>query len=173
MKQQGVTLVELLMVLVIGAILLGIGVPGYGYFLGKSRLAGVTNELVGALNLARSEAIKRGVRVTLCKTAAADAADPSCDSGAGWQQGWLVFIDRGVAGIRDADDRILWVRSGATSDVSVTVTNFTHYASYLPSGVSQGADHLATGSFHLCLEGTRRSIILNRIGRIRLARGDC
>jgi type IV fimbrial biogenesis protein FimT len=173
MNQQGLTLVELLVTLAIGAILLGIGVPSYGYFVNHSRMVGLTNEIVGALNLARSEAIKRGVRVSLCTTTDFESADPYCESGTGWENGWIVFVDRGVVGVRDADDQILWKKQGSTPNITVKTANFTDYASYLPSGVSQGASYLATGHFYVCLPDAGRQIIINRVGRIRLENNVC
>ena len=173
MRQRGMTLVELLVTVTISAILLGIGLPGYGYFVNQSRLVGLTNEMVGALNFTRSEAIKRGVRVTMCTTSGAGAAGPACESGTGWEQGWLIFVDGGVTGVKDAGDQILWVKSQPTPNIAVLPSNFTDYASYLPSGVSEGEDHLATGHFLVCLSGTGRLIKLNRIGRIRVESKAC
>ena len=174
MKQAGVTLVELLTVLAIGLILLGIGIPGYAYLMNQSRLMGLTNELVAALSLARSEAIKRGVRVTVCKSGNAEAATPACDAGADWLHGWLVFVDRGVAGQIDESDELLRVQqSHPNSQASITPTNFSAYVSYLPSGVSQGPNHLPNGTFHICLAGEKRKVVLNSTGRIRTEKASC
>jgi type IV fimbrial biogenesis protein FimT len=174
MKQAGVTLVELLTVMAIGVILLGIGMPGYAYLMNQSRLSGLTNELVAALNLARSEAVKRGVRVTVCKSGNAEAESPICDPDADWLHGWLVFVDRGVAGQLDESDQLLRVQqSHPTSQASITPTNFSAYVSYLPSGVSQGPDHLPNGTFHICLAGEKRKVVLNSTGRIRTEKGSC
>jgi type IV fimbrial biogenesis protein FimT len=52
------------------------------------------NEFLHALYLARSEAIKRGQTVSICKTL--DGA--SCSERGDWNSGWLVFVDL------DADD---------------------------------------------------------------------
>ena len=82
MERRGFTLVELLIVLAVGSILLAIAIPGYAFLVNASRLATVTNDLVTVLHLARSEAIKRGVRVTVCKTGNAGAATPADHAGA-------------------------------------------------------------------------------------------
>lgn len=60
---SGFTLIELLVTLAVAAILLAIGVPGLRNILLTNRLATTANEVVAALNLARSEAIKRNARV--------------------------------------------------------------------------------------------------------------
>jgi type IV fimbrial biogenesis protein FimT len=175
MKQRGLTLVELLTIVAISVILLTMGVPGYAYFLNQNRLAGVTNELVTSLNLARSEAIKRGVRVTLCKSANAMDEYPVCAPETSWLEGWLVFVDRGMVGQLDGTDKILWVqndRPNAQASISVS-NNFNTYASYLPSGVSQGSNHLPNGTFNICIAGQKRRVILNSTGRIKIAKETC
>jgi type IV fimbrial biogenesis protein FimT len=173
MKQVGVTLVELLTTIAVFSILLGIAVPGYGFLVNNSRLAAMTNQLSGTLSYARSEAIKRGVRVSLCKSASANSSTPTCETAVGWQDGWLVFVDHGVVGEFEGTDRLLSVQSHKPDNIAVSTTNFSTYASYLPSGVSQGPTHLATGSFHLCLAGNKRSLIINSTGRVRLVSGVC
>lgn len=175
MGNRGFTLVELLVTLAIGAILLAIAIPGYAFFLNASRLTAVTNDLVTALHLTRSEAIKRGMRVTACKTSNPMADLPTCDSAANWQQGWLVFVDGGTRGVIDEDDAVLRVQGSASSvEITVAGTNFSHFVSYLPSGVSQGQNGgLANGTLRVCVAGNRRDIIINSTGRPRLSSNIC
>ena len=173
MDRRGFTLVELLVVLAVGSILLAIAVPGYGYLLSAGRLTTLTNDLVAALHLARSEAIKRGTRVTLCKTGSAAAASPSCDTTINWQQGWLVFVDGGTRGVVDPGDAVVWVRDRTSGEATITTSNYGSYISYLPNGKSQGMNNLANGYFHICVAGNRRDIIVNTTGRPRLASSTC
>ena len=173
MNRRGFTLVELLVVLAVGLILLAIAIPGYGYLLNAGRLTTVTNDLVAALHLARSEAIKRAMRVTLCKTSSAAAATPSCDTAASWQQGWLVFVDGGTRGVIDSNDVLLWVQDRVSSQASITTSNYGSFVSYLPNGVSQGSNGLANGTLRICVAGNRRDIIINTTGRPRLSSSTC
>jgi len=173
MNERGVTLVELLVVLAVGAILLTIAIPGYAFLVNASRLTAVTNDLVTVLHLARSEAIKRGTRVTVCKTSDAMAATPVCDTAATWQQGWLMFVDSGIRGVIDLDDVLLRVQGSAPLAATITTSNYNSYASYLPSGRSQGSNGLANGTLRVCVAGVRRDIIINSTGRIRLATNTC
>ena len=133
----------------------------------------MTNDLVAAFHLARSEAIKRGMRVTVCKTSNAVAEMPACDGTATWQQGWLVFVDNGARGVIDASDSILRVQGRAHSVVNITNNNYSRYISYRPNGLSQGSNGLANGTISVCVEGNRRDIIVNITGRPRLSSGIC
>ncbi|MHB1215030.1 MAG: GspH/FimT family pseudopilin [Thiobacillus sp.] len=173
MASRGFTLVELLVVLAVGASLLTIAIPGYAFLVNSSRLAAVTNNLVTALHLARSEAIKRGTRVTVCKTSNAMAVMPSCDAAASWQQGWIVFVDGGTRGVVDSGDMLLRVQDRVSPAVTITTgTNYGSFISYRPSGISQGSNG-ANGTVHVCVAGTRRDIIINNTGRIRLDSNTC
>jgi type IV fimbrial biogenesis protein FimT len=173
MDRRGFTLVELLVVLAVGSILLAIAVPGYAFLVNNSRLAVVTNDLVTALHLARSEAIKRGVRVTVCKSGSAIAVTPTCDATASWQHGWLVFVDGGTRGVIDSGDILLRVQDRVSNETTITTRNYSRFISYLPSGVSQGSNGLANGTIRVCVEGSRRDIIINSTGRPRLSSNTC
>jgi type IV fimbrial biogenesis protein FimT len=171
MRQTGVTLVEWVVVLGICAILFAIAAPGYAYFVRINRLAAATNELVTTLQLARSEAVKRATRVTVCKSSNPMDVQPSCNAAAAWEEGRVVFVDNGTRGLIDGTDQILHVRGPA--DISYTTSNYSAYISYLSPGTSQGSNGLANGSFSLCHEGELRKVILNTTGRIRLEKGTC
>lgn len=80
----GFTLIELMIALAIAAILLAIAVPSYSGSRLNSQLRASTNELIGSINLARSEAIKAGATVTLC------ASSDGATCGGAWNQGWVV-----------------------------------------------------------------------------------
>ena len=173
MDERGFTLVELLVVLVVGTILLTIAIPGYAILVNAGRLTGVTNDLVTALHLARSEAIKRGIRVTICKSASVMDPTPTCDPAANWQQGWLIFVDGGTKGAIDSGDTVLWTQDSASATVSITTSNYNSHISYLPSGRSQGSNGLANGTIRVCVAGKRRDIIINATGRPRLSDNIC
>ena len=173
MGWRGFALVELLAVLAVGAILLTIAIPCYAFLVNGSRLTVVTNDLVTALHLARSEAIKRGMRVTVCKTSNAMAVSPICDTTASWQQGWLIFVDGGTRGVIDASDILLRTQHSVSTAAITTSNNFSSFISYLPNGVSQGENWLGDGTVHVCVAGNQRDIIINKTGRIRLESHTC
>jgi type IV fimbrial biogenesis protein FimT len=64
--RAGFTLVELMVTLAVAAIMLTIAVPSFKHMMASSRLTTTANSLVGALNLARMEAIKRNDDTQFC-----------------------------------------------------------------------------------------------------------
>lgn len=95
-REKGFTLIELMITLVVLGILLLVAVPNFGSFVAQSRVDSVKNKLVSSIALARSEAIKRGSAVAVCRKRADPAQDCDGTDTAGsknWSNGWLVFLD--------------------------------------------------------------------------------
>lgn len=187
----GFTLVELLVTLSVASIILTLAVPGFQAMIRENRMAANSSQLLTALNLARSEAIKRGLQVTLCK-ANAVVTPPSCDdtacnagTGSGcWEKGWLLFADRNGNGIlNDGTDPDFCAGGDCTirlyeplpAQLTLrTGANLARWVAYRSPGTGLGSGGLATGTFRLC-QGTdtahARSVVLNSIGRARVAKG--
>jgi len=89
-KQRGFTLVELIMALAIVAIVLSLGVPSFNELVRNNRLTAQVNQVVSALALARSEAIKRAALVDVT----------TVSGGANWKNGWTVEVSVGGTDIR-------------------------------------------------------------------------
>jgi type IV fimbrial biogenesis protein FimT len=84
----GFTIVELMITVTLAAILLGIAIPSFRATMARNRVVTQSNEFVGAVNLARSEAITRNTNVTLCR--AATAAATTCATSLGTWSQWIV-----------------------------------------------------------------------------------
>ncbi len=89
---HGVTIVELLVTLVVLAILAALAVPSFVSLIRDSAVSNQLNSLNADIRYARSDAIKRGLNVTLCPSASPLVASPTC-SGSDWSTGWIVFVD--------------------------------------------------------------------------------
>ena len=109
------TLVELAVTVAIAAILAAIAVPNMRDFLTGRAVDTQAEELVTSLRLARSEALKRGMEVSVCASANTESASPSCSGDAGWAKGWLVFYDYDVNGSMNGNDKPLRVQGVAAA----------------------------------------------------------
>lgn len=164
--QKGFTLIELMVTLALAAVLLTVGVPSFRAFIQNNRLATQLNEFVTALNVARSEAIKRARTMTVCKSA--DGA--TCTTAGQWQQGWIVFLDVDGDGTVDAGDGDEVFRVQAALLPGFTMNAGTrHRVTYSPSGLAIGF----TGTWTLCDPERKvqraRGAYLSNTGRVRLA----
>lgn len=77
--RRGFTLIEMLVTMTIIALMLGIGVPSFQSFVAGQKVKTASHDLMTALVLARSEAIKRNADVTV--------APLTADT---WVSGWTV-----------------------------------------------------------------------------------
>ena len=94
--QYGFTLWELLMTLLVAGILLGIGVPNVMEFQRNGAMTAAANNLVTAVLLARTEAIKQQAPVAWCLSDDPLAANPTCSPGVimnSTLRGFIVWVD--------------------------------------------------------------------------------
>ena len=95
-KDTGFSLIEILVALTVFAILASLVAPSMKNFTANNRRTAQINNLVGAFNLARSEAVKRGSTVTVCARGdqTNDPANECAQQNDGrWEHGYVVFID--------------------------------------------------------------------------------
>jgi type IV fimbrial biogenesis protein FimT len=98
--QRGFTLIELMMTLVIAIILMAVGIPQFRNMTASSRLSSQTMDIIGAVSMARSEAIRRNAAVTLCRVAA--VADTTCAGATAPSWGfWIIRTAGGTIIKRD------------------------------------------------------------------------
>ena len=118
--QLGFTLVELMIVVVIAAVLLSIAVPGFRNVILANSVTSKVNEIVGAMQVARNEAVTRNTRVTFCPMDADDAED--CDADGSLQDGWIVFNDLDDDETVDDDEEIFAASTGTAEEMSFDPT---------------------------------------------------
>ncbi|MBF0145464.1 MAG: GspH/FimT family pseudopilin [Magnetococcales bacterium] len=110
----GYTLVEMLVVLAIVAILVSGAVPFLSSMINNNRLTAQFNQLVGTLQFARSEAIRRQTSVTVC------SSNDGASCGGNWQDGWIVLAQGAVVksspGLPDNTTLRFNLSSGAAND---------------------------------------------------------
>lgn len=142
-QQAGFTLIELMIVIVLVAIFVTVGVPSFQNLVSDNRLSTQANRLVSSLQLARTEALKLGTPVSICRTT--DGA--SCAGvGASWESGWLVFVDTNANG--DVDGERIILTNGALSGGNTlrAAAPFNDFVNYQPNGLQSAAN----GAFRVC-----------------------
>ncbi|MCU6435655.1 GspH/FimT family pseudopilin [Undibacterium sp. Jales W-56] len=175
--KSGFTLIELAIVITIIAILLMIAIPAMRNILIENRLSGNVNEFIAAHNLARSEAIKRGRLVTVCRSINAESGSNACHKtasgdrdGDDWGVGWLVFVENSTAtgiGTVNAGEEIL-LRQGALPDKTYSPAS-AKSITYNTAGEPLGS--MAGSNFRFNVDGKfDRTICIARTGRIRVIR---
>ena len=138
--QRGVTLLELLIVIMVLGILVGVGVPGLRGLVLNNRQATAVNELVTALQLARSEAITRNVAAPAVVSVCASEDGEDCNgTWSDWSDGWIVFLDNdGPATV--SVNQVLRATTAETS-LAITAPGLATAVSYRRDGrVLAGTD---------------------------------
>jgi type IV fimbrial biogenesis protein FimT len=169
----GFTLLELMLVIGIAGLILTLGIPSFMDSVKSNRLTTRTNELVTALNFARSESIKRGLRITVCKS----TTGSSClTTGSNWTAGWIVFTDQNNNAAYDsASETLLRVQANLASNITMNATtNIANYVSYVASGRSQLiAGGTQAGTIQVCDDRTGNvgiNLLINTVGRVNTTR---
>jgi type IV fimbrial biogenesis protein FimT len=112
---NGFTLVEMMVVVALAAVIFAIAAPSFTEFRRNNRLTAVANELLGAIQTARTEAIKRQASVAVCPSDNPEAMAALCTTGP--FRGWIAFVDPNNDCMRDpADPTERVVRVGARID---------------------------------------------------------
>jgi type IV fimbrial biogenesis protein FimT len=169
-RVRGFTLLEAMATIAVLAILLGLGVPAFTNIIRSNQIATVTNNLTSALNLARSEAMKRGVRVSVCP---ANAAATNCIDSSSWQSGLLVFSDDfGTAGVIDVGDEIIQVFRSPAEGVAVTAEDNATSVTFLHTAAALGSRSWRVEKAG-CGKQQARKVSVSAAGRISLVREDC
>ena len=165
--QRGRTLVELVVALAIGAVLVALAMPAYHHWIARQEQSNAATALLAALSLARTEAMKRGLRVDLCPSD--DGA--VCSATGRWENGWIVFADADRNGHRGPAEDVVRVEAAMRPGVSIRGNKpVASYVSFTDTGharLASGA--LQMGSFDICRRGqSLLQVVLANGGRARL-----
>jgi type IV fimbrial biogenesis protein FimT len=170
LRQTGITLIEMLIAMAILAILLAAATPSFRDMIMDNRISAQASELLADLALARDEAVKRHLRVVVCKGTAS-----GCSAGASWGSGRIVFIDANADGTfntADGDTMIKVVDALSGNNTLVDAPSTTVIA-FRPSG----APVAATPTLKLCDSRTAanlgRSITIDPSGRVGAVKVTC
>lgn len=168
-RSKGFSLIELMVVLSIAAILISIGVPSFQTLIQNQRMTTTVNDFLAAINLTRSEALQRGVRVDMVP---ADAA--SVD----WTKGWTVFVDADSDRVLDSSEKIVYTHEPMPVGMTIDASSFgtaPMYIAYRATGgnlTGTNVNNQKGGTVKFVLDGQKRNVILNFLGRPRVCDPD-
>lgn len=167
---KGFTLIELLVVMTISAILMTLAMPSMRQFIGNWQTSNSVNALIGTLQLARSEAIKRGRTVRICNS----NNGSSCVAGSniangGWKSGWIAYVDNDASGTTvTAGDEIILVQNKLIYMTEITSNQNSSFA-FTPAGLMQNAVGSQKINFDWDSEATiRKGLCISFTGRARV-----
>ena len=166
---RGLSLIELMVALAIFALVIGFGVPSYRDWIAARELANHAEYLAETLNQARSEAVKRQVRVNVCKS----SDGKQCATSGTWSDGWIMFADDNRDGSIEAPESLIRHEAAPGNQITVTANRpLDSYVSYTNFGYARllnGA--LQMGTFEVCKPGQKAiDVVLANSGRVRLSR---
>ncbi len=161
-RQTGFSLIELLVTVALLSILLALGVPALTDLIARAKLTSATNTLIGHLQYARAEAIKRGrgrVAVGPYRTATTWLDSQS------WEGGYMVAA---VGATSITTPEILRRVDGANM-TSLTITK-NGPARRIIFNADGMASNIST--FKLCDPNNadnKRAVVVDRMGRVRVS----
>ena len=180
-RQNGFTLVELLITIVVASVLLATAIPSFMQFVKNNRVTGQANSFVVSTQMARNEAVKRGAGTTLC---AANADLDDCSDSTDWSSGWIAFSDlnrdgaintvtgtatTGSTCLETEDCLIQAVAGPSRSTLTASAKNIR----FLPTGrLSDGAVTLTLEADD-CDKKQKRNIIITAQGHTNITEQPC
>jgi len=165
-SQRGLTLPELVVTLSVMSTLAVSGISSLQHFIQENRMAAQVNQFVTALHLARSEAVKHGLRVVLCPS----SDGYNCGNSREWVNGWILFASEDRE--HDMNELLLQTGSPVSPGIRMNSSNYRKRIVYQPDGSSPGTN----SSFTFCDNRKRvkpRVICLSNTGRPRLTWTRC
>ena len=173
---HGLTLIELMIVLLILGITLAFGGPAMRQLIYGMQVSSEISRLMGSVNLVRSEALRLNQAVTMCPSSMARTGNAIC--GGDFADGWIIFSNRDRDKVVDAEDRLIRVFEALPAGFTVTNRKGTIPASERITYLSDGSSR-RNRTLLVCAPdrgaSTARSLVMNIVGRPRLARewGTC
>ena len=173
---RGFTLIELITTLAVVAIVLSIAIPSFKSQMLNNRSVALGEDFALAINMARSEAVKRAARVSIC----ASKSGVACD-GDSWGNGFVLFTD-GATHDSDADPLVekilkIWPKQDASAVISVKSDNVdVAFVRYTGLGTLARVNDKPIEiliSMEKCTDMAARKINIGLSGLVSIERAHC
>lgn len=90
-RQEGFTVIELMVAVAVLAVLTAIALPNFRDFMRRNAVTSHTNEMLGDLRYAQQTATTDLSVVSICASANPSASAPACATDGNYAQGWIVY----------------------------------------------------------------------------------
>jgi type IV fimbrial biogenesis protein FimT len=165
-SQAGFSLIELMIVVLIVSVIGTLGGPIMTETVKNNRVRAEADRILSTLNLTRSEAVKRNLPVSICRS----SNGTSCIGN--WVDGWIVFTDTDSDNTVDAGvDQVIRVYEGLNVGYTLGGTVNPDTLTYFGDGSYAGG----AGTITICSPGAIPSqgwrLMLNTVGRPRAMQG--
>lgn len=135
--QNGFTLYELLVTMLIVGVVLTFGIPNLTAFSANSRVTATANDLLAALQLARSEAARARTNITVCASDDSMTAAPTCNGT--FDDGWIIFVDlNGDIARAGAGENVLKAYPAIDAELDIVTNAGATYFSFAGTGLGRG-----------------------------------
>ena len=162
-RQDGFTLIELMVTLAVAAIVVTMAVPSFQGVINSNRLAGAVNEMIASLQLARTEAIRRNGRAGVCLSTGSNTGEGATCATAN-VDGWTTFVDTNDDGDFDTgtDTLLRTYQMDAPLVAGLSPGIGTNTVIFRPDGLARDEDGgggagtgLLDGTIRFCIATTR------------------
>lgn len=172
---SGFTLVELMVTVSILGILIMLAAPSFQSLIEQVRIESQINRLKTDMSYARSEAMRTGQTVHICKRNGGSTTVCGTDPANNWEQGWTIFpdadndntIDPNAAPLRISDP-IATGRAFAAPNAPAR-DGFGFTAQGLPTGLGIACISFCPGGCHT-VSPNSKFLVMNRLGRLRIVK---
>jgi len=174
-RSNGLTLIEVMIVVGIVGILIALALPSFSILLVKRSVQSASQALVDDLRFTRTEALRRSKKVSICSLAANSTTACSGDPAA-WANGWMIFTDEegATAGSYDSgSEEIIRVQQPppniATIQRPTTPANTRNYFTFEANGWTKSSSESLefTPTSHVSTV-TKRLVCVSNQGRPRI-----
>lgn len=172
---RGFTIIELMITVAIAAIAIGITMPSFQAQIRNSQSIALGEDFASAINFARSEAVKRATRVSLC------ASDDGISCGGAWTDGFIAFVDTAATDTSTPPVVGTVLRSWEDMDVNAVITvesngtpmEFIRYTSLGTAARVTSNPYMINASIKNCKGAAARTISIGLSGMVSIQKATC